>query len=216
MAGKALRGRGRRVVARAILDQDDRLGGLRQHPFQEGTIALRVEAPAVPTREQPSREVVDQSEDLVAFTLPSRLDQWLLAAWRPSVRQRAPLGEAGFIPKQQQGARAPRPVHERGPGLPQPCFALLWVEMIGDKARLLVGEAQVAQQFADILDVIHHAKLAPNQRLQQGSMPTAGGIAGRRWTSGDQVAQGLLLSGGQFGGTPRGFASLQTGKAVQE
>ncbi len=61
----------------------------------------------------------------------------------------------------------------------------------------------------------HNAKLTPNQGLKQGNVPTAGGIACRFRSSGNQVAEALFLGGGEFGRAASGCAVVQTGVAVK-
>ena len=59
----------------------------------------------------------------------------------------------------------------------QPCVALLVVEMVTNKAGLLVRKAQVAEQFAEIVSAMQHAKLAEDAVLNQRSVPPASGVA---------------------------------------
>ncbi len=66
------------------------------------------------------------------------------------------------------------------------------------------------------MDGVHHTKLAPDQRLEQGSVPTAGRIASCFRPSSNQVAEALLLRGGEFGRATGRFAVVQTGIAVEE
>ncbi len=129
MLGKDLSRLGRCVIACPILDQENRLLGLLQYSLDERAVALGIEAPLMTMPEQASREILDQAEDLVAFALPSRLDERLLPAHSPGVAQGAPLCKAGFVPKEQQRSRAPREGDKRWPGFPQPRFtSLRWSE----------------------------------------------------------------------------------------
>ena len=53
--------------------------------------------------EKPSGEIVDEPKHLVRLALAARGHLGLLASESPSVTQRAPLGKAGLIAKEQQG-----------------------------------------------------------------------------------------------------------------
>ena len=53
--------------------------------------------------EKPPRKIVDEPKDLVGLALAAGRDFGLLAPGRPDIAQRAPLGKAGFIAKEQQG-----------------------------------------------------------------------------------------------------------------
>src|SRR5215467_6302117 len=91
------------MIASAILNHHDVTSRLRQHVEQKGHIALGVKPPLMPFVEKPSREIVDEAEHFVAFTLATGGHFGLLACGGPGVAQRAPLGKAGFIAKEQQG-----------------------------------------------------------------------------------------------------------------
>src|SRR4030095_16989548 len=91
------------MIARAILNHDDVTSRLGQHVEQKGHIALGVKPPLMPFGEKPSREIVDEAKHLVAFALATGGHFGLLACGGPSVAERAPLGKAGFIAKEQQG-----------------------------------------------------------------------------------------------------------------
>jgi hypothetical protein len=61
----------------------------------------------MPFVEQPSREIVDKAKHLVAFPLAAGGHFGLLALGSSGVAERAPLGKAGFIAKEQQGLALP-------------------------------------------------------------------------------------------------------------
>src|SRR5260370_1158979 len=78
----------------------------------------------------------------------------LLAAAGPGVAEGAPLGEAGFIAKEQEGAAALGLGQDRRPGLLPPDAAALGVQVVGDEAGLLVAVAQIAQQGGQVVMVV--------------------------------------------------------------
>ena len=95
-------GRGARVITGAIMDQKHVRLGLIQDHLQEGLVTVRVK-PALDTLiEQPPREIFNSAKDLVAFALPAGGDLGLMSPSGPGVAQRAPLGKAGLIFKQDQ------------------------------------------------------------------------------------------------------------------
>ena len=103
LLGKEGLGLGARVILCPILNQNNVLRGLREHPREKGNIGSRVEAAFLPLIKEAPGEVLNQAKDLVAFPLARGFDLGLLAAPRPRLREGAPLREAGFIAKQQQG-----------------------------------------------------------------------------------------------------------------
>jgi hypothetical protein len=88
-----------------------------------------------------SREVIDQTKDLIAFPLARCFDHRLLPTPRPRIRERAPLREAGFIAKQQQGFLGLRPAQNLWPRCGTPLLPLAFIEMIRDESRFLRAEA---------------------------------------------------------------------------
>src|SRR5204862_3271282 len=123
------------------------------HVYQESTVALVGKSHRVTMSQQAYREIVDQAEDLVCLALAAGEHQRLLPPQRPRVGERAPLREAGFVAKEQQGAALPGQPDDGRPLRGQPGAPALLIEVIGDEARLLEGEAQIAQQGADIMRV---------------------------------------------------------------
>src|SRR6516162_1578495 len=94
--------RGAGVITGTIMDQKHVRLGLIQDHLQEGLVTCRVK-PALDTLiEQPPREIFNSAKDLVAFALPAGGDLGLIASSGPRVAQRAPLGKAGLICKQDQ------------------------------------------------------------------------------------------------------------------
>ena len=75
---------------------------LRQHIEQKRRIALRIEPTLMRFVEKPAGEIVDEAKDFVAFALATGGDFGLLAFGSPGIAERAPLGKAGFIAKEQQ------------------------------------------------------------------------------------------------------------------
>ena len=99
LLGEESFGLGAGVILRAILNQDDGLRGVLQHPCEKGNVGCGVEAAFLPLIQEAPGEVIDQPEDFIAFALPAGLDVGLLAAPGPGVRECPPLGEGGFIAK---------------------------------------------------------------------------------------------------------------------
>src|SRR5262249_49315690 len=67
------------------------------------------------------------------------------------------------------------------------------VEMVGHKACLLKGKAQVVQQCRDIMPIIEDAKLAPDQHSDEDRVPTGRLKPHHEWPGLDQFDQALLL-----------------------
>ena len=128
---------GARMILRPILNEDDRLRGLRQHTREKGNVGGGVEAPILPLIKAVPSEVIDQAEDFIAFALATRLDLGLLAAPRPRVRERAPLRERRFIAKQQQGLALFRAAQQLWPRRGAPRLPFVFIQMIGDQSRFL-------------------------------------------------------------------------------
>ena len=80
---------------------------LRQDIEQKSRIAFGVEASRLAPKEKPPRKIVDQSKDLLGLALAAGKDFGLVAPGGPGIAQRAPLGKAGFIAKEQQGFSLP-------------------------------------------------------------------------------------------------------------
>src|SRR4029453_14866526 len=105
-----------RLVTRSILNYDDVVPSLRQHVEQKGRIAFRVKASCMSFVEKLAGEIVDQAKDLVAFAFAAGAHFGLFTCGCPRVAQRAPLGKAGFIAKEQESltllscAQNPRPL----------------------------------------------------------------------------------------------------------
>src|SRR5262249_11506123 len=151
-------GLGAGMILRPILNEDDRLGGLRQDTGEKGNVSGGVEAPILSLIKEVSRKVIDQAEDFIAFALATRFDLGLLAAARPRVRERAPLRERRFIAKQQQGLARLGPAQKVWPCGGAPRLAFGFIQMIGDKGRFLKAKAQVFQQLGDVEDVVEDAE----------------------------------------------------------
>src|SRR5439155_10893502 len=97
-----------RMITRAILNHDDVAPSLSQHIEQKGRIAFRVQAALMSFVEKLAGEIVDQAKNLVALPFATGGHFRLLAFGGPSIAERAPLGEAGFIAKEQQRLALPR------------------------------------------------------------------------------------------------------------
>src|SRR5215475_8647376 len=164
-------GLGAGMILRPILNEDDGLGGLRQDTREKGNVGGRVEATVLPLIKEVPREVVDQAEDFIAFALATRLYFGLLAAPRPSIRERAPLRERRFIAKQQQGLPLFGTAQYLGPRRGAPRLPFVFIKMIGDEGRFLKAKAQVLQQLGDVEDVVEDAEAVINQLLDHGRAP---------------------------------------------
>src|SRR5712692_1061597 len=70
--------------------------------------------------------------------------------------------------------------------------------MIGHKASLLKGKAQVVQQRTHILPIVEHAKLAPDQHPDEDRVPTGRLKTHHEWPGLDQFDQACLLSRSQL------------------
>ena len=108
------------MIASAILNHHDVTSRLGQHVEQKGRIALGVKPPLMPFGEKPSREkeAVDEAKHLVAFALATGGHFGLLACGGPGVAERAPLGKAGVIAKEQQGFALARVMYTWSDAIP--------------------------------------------------------------------------------------------------
>src|SRR4030095_14205395 len=160
------------VIAGAIVDQKQVLRGLCQDHLQERMVTCRVKPTLDALKEQTPGEIVNRSKYLVAFALATRRDFGLLAASRPRVTSRSPLGKTGLIFTQDHPfATLGRPYNRR-PLVLQPRQALGRVQMIRYKTGLLERKPHVVEQRADIMAIEEDAKLTPNQHADQDGVPT--------------------------------------------
>src|SRR5262249_1441754 len=70
--------------------------------------------------------------------------------------------------------------------------------MIGHKARLLKGKAQVVQQRTHILPIVEHPKLAPDEHPNEARFPTGRSTPPHKGPGLDQFDQTFLLSRSQL------------------
>jgi hypothetical protein len=75
------------------------------------------------------------------------------------------------------------------------------VEMIGDKPGFLKRKAQIVQQRTDIVAVVEHAKLPPDQHADEDRIPTGGLEADHQWPGIEQLDQAFFLRRGQLLGS---------------
>src|SRR4029453_9095020 len=122
--------------------------------------------------EETPREIFNRSKDFVAFALATGRDLRLPATARPRITQGAPLRKAGLIFKTDQPLATRGRPDNRRPLLLQPGEARGRVEMIRHKAGLVKGKPQVVKQGTDILAVVEHPELAPDQQPDEHSVPT--------------------------------------------
>src|SRR3972149_6147537 len=186
------------VIARAILNQKQFLGGLFQHLFEKGDVAIGIEASLHALIEQAPTKELNQSEHFVAFAFATGLHQGLVTDRRPGITERPPLRKTGFVAKEQPslgGFRLPFEVGENL-GHPQPPFG--FIQMIGHKPGFLIGKAQSLQEFTQVMGIVEYAKAVPDQVLDQQTRPASGGITSKLWPSFNQLTQYLSLGLGQF------------------
>src|ERR671930_1154512 len=91
------------VVARSILNDKDMLRGLCQEVEQKRRIARRVKTPRMGFGAKAPGKVVDAPKDFVRFAYATGQHCRLGSLECPGRAQRAPLGQAGLIPKEQEG-----------------------------------------------------------------------------------------------------------------
>ncbi len=181
------------VIPGAILDQDDVLLGLGQDLGQKVSIGAAGEALGLAVPEEAPRAIIDQAQDLVGFAFASGLDERLLPFRRPGVAQGTPLGETGFIAKENHGVLLLRQAHNRWPGLLFPRGPCGFIQVIRDKTCLLKRKVQLVQQRTDVMWMIFNAKGAQDQVLDQHRTPTPRRVARRFRPSFDQRCQLLSL-----------------------
>src|SRR5215831_7692909 len=151
------------VVPCPVMDEKQVLCGLLHEHLQEPLVTVRVKPTLDTLIKQASRAILNGTKHFVAFALATGFDLRLLAAPRPRVAQRAPLGKTGLILKENQALTSLGGAQNPGPVLLEPVLAPRGVEMIRHKAGLLKRKSQVVQQRTHILAVVEHAKLTPDQ-----------------------------------------------------
>jgi hypothetical protein len=186
------------VVTRSILNDKDMLRGLGQNIEQKGRIALRIASTCMGFGEKASREIVNQSKDLIGLTNATGGDFRLMSPRGPGVAQGTPLGKAGLSTKEQQGLPLAGAPQYSGPRLVAPLQALRLVEVSGHKAGFLVRKAEVVQQGTNGVRMIPNAKMAVDKILEHRGTPAARGIPRRLRTGFDQGAQGRALCFGEL------------------
>src|SRR5215831_16184218 len=162
------------------------------------------------------REIFNRSKDFVAFAPATGGDLRLPATARPRVTQGAPLRKAGFVFKKDQSLATLSRPYNRRPLLLQPGEALGRVEMIRHKAGLLKRKSQVVEQGTDIMAVVEHTELAPDQHPDADRVPTRGLQAHHLRPRLDQLYQAFLLPGGQLRSAPTAMARDQAVHATQQ
>src|SRR5438132_7911977 len=216
MHSKKLLGRLAAVIPCPIMDEKEVLGGLRHDRLQERLITFRGEPPLDALREQTPGEIVNGPKHLVAFALAAGRDLRLMAPACPGIAQRAPLGKAGLILKQDQTFTPLGGAQNRGPFVLQPGLAAGGAEMIRHKTCLLKRKPQVVQQRTHILAVVEDTKLTPDQHPEEDGVPTGRLTAYDEGTGVNQLHQALLLPGGQLRSATAAMAVDQAGEARQD
>lgn len=154
MVGQEFLGHFAGVIFRAVVNQKPMLPSFAQTFQQKRLVTLRVELALKALIQQPTRKILNQAKDFVGLAFATRLDLGLLAFASPGVGQRPPLGKTGFVAKPNLGFPAPGLLQNPRPILLNPGFALGFVQVVGDEARLLERKIQVPQQFTDIKTVV--------------------------------------------------------------
>jgi len=181
------------VVACPILHQEQSLSGLFQHLFKKCAIAFGIESSLNTLIKQAPTEKLDQSEHFVALAFATCFHHRLLTHGCPDITQRTPLGETGFVSKQQQPPGRFRLSFEVRKNLGHPQQTFGFVQMIGHKTGLLVGKPQPLEQFTQVMGIVQHPEFVPDQVLNQQTRPTPGGVTDRLRTCFKQLAQLFLM-----------------------
>src|SRR5262249_31063373 len=129
-----------RVIPCPVLHHKNMLCRLRQDIEQKSRIAFGVEASRMALKEKSPRKIIDEPKDLVGLARAAGRDFGLLASGRPAIAQRAPLGKAGFIAKEQQRFSLPGLAYNPRPRRLTPLQTLGLIEVSRDKAGLLIGK----------------------------------------------------------------------------
>src|SRR5678816_2139848 len=188
-----------RVVTGAIMDQKQVLDGVIQDHLQERLVIFRVKPAFNALIEQAPRKILNGPEELVAFALATRFDLGLLPTPRPRVTQRAPLRKARLIFKQDQPVATLGATETRRPLLLKPDEALGLVEMIRHKTGLLKRKPHVVPQGTDILAIVEHPELTPDQHPEKAGGPACRLKAHHERSGLNQLDQSFPLLGGQLG-----------------
>jgi hypothetical protein len=88
--------------------------------------------------------------------------------------------------------------------------------MIRHKPGLLKGKPQVVEQGTNILAVVEHPELAPDQYPDEHSVPTRCLTAHDEWPSLNQLPQAFFLPGGQLRTATTAMTGDQAVQAVEE
>src|SRR5215831_9068154 len=130
MLGQKLRRRLTGMIPRPIMDEVQVCRGVRQDSPPERLITVRSKPSLDALIEQASREILNSAKDLVAFTFATGFDLGLLAAARPRVTSRPPLGKTGLIRKEDQALTPLGGTQDHGPVLLKPGVPPGRVEMV--------------------------------------------------------------------------------------
>jgi len=182
------------VIAGAIVDQKQVRRGLCHDPLQEGWVTFRVKPARDALIEQPPGAILTGTEALVAFALATGGHLGLLPPSGPRVAQRAPLGTAGLILKENPPPTPFGRTQHHRPFLLQPRLAAGGVQMIRHETGLLKRNPQVVQQHPHIMSVVEHTELTPDQHSQEDGGPTSGLTAHHERPRLDQLHQAFLWS----------------------
>src|SRR5712692_3500963 len=176
--------------------------GLAHDHRQERLVTFRGESALDALIKQASREILNGTQDLVAFPFATGGHFGLVAAPRPRVTQGAPLGKTGLIFKEDQTLVTLGGAENRGPCLTAPGLSTCFIEMVRDKTRLLKRKPQIVEQRTHIMAIVEHAELTPDQDAEQDRVPTRCLKADHQWTGLNECDQAFFLVWGQLRSTP--------------
>ena len=161
------------MIPGSILDDDQMFSGFTHHHFEELLIGRGIEPAFNALVEQPTGYGIDRTKDLVGFSDATGKDFGLVSFLGPRVRKRSPLGKAGFIHKKQQGIAPGDLFKDVRPGLFQPPFAGLLIQMRRGELGLLIRVADVVQQRTDIEAAVEDTEGFEDGLLDQKRIPAS-------------------------------------------
>src|ERR687896_1273951 len=204
------------VIPGPIMNQKQMLAGVAHDHLQKSLVNLGVEPAFDALIEQTTRKIINGAIDLVAFAFATGGDFGLPSPPGPGITQGTPLGEAGLIFKQDHAFATLGGPQNGRPLVPQPSLPLGLVEMVRDKAGFLKRKAQIVEQRTDIMPVVEHAKLPPDEHANEDRIPTGGLKADHQRPGIEQLDQAFLLRRGQLLGATAAMAVDQAVEPPQQ
>src|SRR5918992_1627513 len=155
------------MIRRTIFNQDYGTGINRNEVLQKISVRLPVEFILTLAVEKITVLNLNDAKDFHALAFATGGYLGLFTSGSPGAAQRAPLGKGDFIAKKDHRLHLASSLQDRWPSHPVPVFAFGLVFLIirfgRDKGRLLIGDADLMQQTADITRIVGHAKFAFDQ-----------------------------------------------------